>query len=236
MLPARLLLPVFTLITILEIIGDMANIGLLHYGCKPLIMLLLIAYAQQHRRLIRRYASLRWLFVGMFFALGGDVFLMIPGIDLFPLGLASFLVMQVCYILSFIRSVSEAGQPLQWSGKLVPLCIFVLYGFAFLYVLYAPITEREATKALWPAVIVYAICICSMGIAATLRYNAVAANSFTPVVAGAILFIISDSALALNKFWQPFGWSTPLVMSTYAAAQYLIVTGTFRQYIGLAKN
>lgn len=229
--PTRILLPFFAIVTVLEMFGDMADITLLHYGCKPLIMLLLMAYILQHRSLMRQFASLRWLFIGTIFALAGDVFLMIHGIDLFAFGLASFLVMQVCYIISFLRSIREAGHRIQWQSKLIQIFLLALYGLAFLYVLQKPFASNAAIKPLWPAVIVYAISICSMGIAATLRGGAVSVTSFTWVVIGALLFIISDSAIALNKFLQPIALSTLLVMTTYAAAQYLIIVGMIKQYI-----
>jgi uncharacterized membrane protein YhhN len=45
------------------------------------------------------------------------------------------------------------------------------------------------------------------------------------VLVGAVLFILSDSTIALNKFLQHFEAASLLVMTTYAAAQWLIVWG-----------
>ena len=39
---------------------------------------------------------------------------------------------------------------------------------------------------------------------------------------GAVLFLLSDSTLALNKFRAPVNQSSVIVMSTYWAAQLLI--------------
>jgi uncharacterized membrane protein YhhN len=52
---------------------------------------------------------------------------------------------------------------------------------------------------------------------------------------GAILFVLSDSAIAINKFGHNFSGFSIVVMTTYLAAQYLIVTGYIRQYRSLAK-
>jgi uncharacterized membrane protein YhhN len=40
--------------------------------------------------------------------------------------------------------------------------------------------------------------------------------------------MISDSILALNKFYQPIAWSHFIIMVTYAMAQYLIVLGILK--------
>jgi len=48
---------------------------------------------------------------------------------------------------------------------------------------------------------------------------------------GAILFIISDSVLAINKFYEPFSAAGIIIMLTYAFAQMLIVLGVIK-YIG----
>jgi uncharacterized membrane protein YhhN len=50
------------------------------------------------------------------------------------------------------------------------------------------------------------------------------------ILAGAILFVLSDSAIAVNKFGCHFSGSATLVMLAYLAAQYLIITGYIRQY------
>ena len=42
---------------------------------------------------------------------------------------------------------------------------------------------------------------------------------------GAIFFIISDSLLAINKFYFPLPYSAFWIMSTYSFAQYFIVSG-----------
>jgi len=42
---------------------------------------------------------------------------------------------------------------------------------------------------------------------------------------GALLFIVSDSVLAVNKFYIPFIEAGIITMVTYAAAQLLLVQG-----------
>jgi uncharacterized membrane protein YhhN len=47
---------------------------------------------------------------------------------------------------------------------------------------------------------------------------------------GALLFVISDSVLAVNKFYQPFALAPVLIMITYGLAQLLITQGAI-EYI-----
>ena len=42
---------------------------------------------------------------------------------------------------------------------------------------------------------------------------------------GALLFLISDSVLAINKFYLSFEWSGIIIMLTYGLAQFFIALG-----------
>ena len=45
---------------------------------------------------------------------------------------------------------------------------------------------------------------------------------------GAIIFVASDSVLAFDKFYAAIPYSSFFIMSTYLAAQYLIVIGILK--------
>jgi uncharacterized membrane protein YhhN len=47
-------------------------------------------------------------------------------------------------------------------------------------------------------------------------------------LAGAILFILSDSVLAINKFYRPFESAGIIIMLTYGLAQLFLATGAIR--------
>jgi uncharacterized membrane protein YhhN len=74
-------------------------------------------------------------------------------------------------------------------------------------------------------VVVYAVTITSMVLNALFRYGRTTATSFGLVMAGAILFMISDSILAINRFLDPVSHASGWVMLTYILAQYLIIRG-----------
>jgi uncharacterized membrane protein YhhN len=64
-----------------------------------------------------------------------------------------------------------------------------------------------------------------MAVTAFLRKGKVSKTSFNLVFLGAIFFLISDSLLALNKYYEPMVSSGITVILTYGIAQYLIVLG-----------
>jgi uncharacterized membrane protein YhhN len=63
---------------------------------------------------------------------------------------------------------------------------------------------------------------------ALFRFGRTNAESFWLVFSGAVLFMASDSILAIDKFLKPVTYGGFLIMLTYIAGQYLIVTGLIR--------
>ncbi|MFN8344246.1 MAG: lysoplasmalogenase [Spirosomataceae bacterium] len=215
----RFKLGIYTAIVVAEIACGYAGFWQGVYLLKPLIMLSLLFWTRNY---LKTYP---WLWIGMWFGLGGDVFLMIREKDMFVAGLGSFLVMQLCYIGAFSKTLTAVGKAtLRTSGWRSALP-FAIYGLSFLAVLHPAITGNPAAKGLWVPVVAYAVCLCSMGVAAAFRKGSVHTGSYAWVLAGAVLFILSDSGIALNKFLQPFAAASLFVMTTYAAAQWLIVWG-----------
>jgi uncharacterized membrane protein YhhN len=69
-----------------------------------------------------------------------------------------------------------------------------------------------------------------MLLAAINREKKVNRQSYLLVFAGAVLFVLSDSLIAINRFTQPFELARIAIMSSYITAQYLIAVGCTRQY------
>lgn len=80
-------------------------------------------------------------------------------------------------------------------------------------------------------VMAYMFVISVMVILSGYRYRRVNLFSFRMIYAGAVLFVISDSILAFNKFVQPFSSAGFMIMSTYMIAQYLITIGTIERKV-----
>jgi uncharacterized membrane protein YhhN len=211
----------FALLTAGTIFGQARGLHAVEYVCKPLMMIVLSSwFFFNSRRVGDRFTLL--VQAGLFFSLIGDVALMFEHVDEFNflLGLAAFLLAQVCYTLAFAHNVSTVGGT---QGILLSIALaigFVLYGFVFALEL-EPRLEEDVVIP----VLVYAATITLMGIAAAFRYRRTYPRSFWLVLLGAIFFIASDSLLATDRFARPIAHGDLLVMVTYALAQFLIAAG-----------
>jgi uncharacterized membrane protein YhhN len=77
-------------------------------------------------------------------------------------------------------------------------------------------------------VLVYALVITLMALSALFRYGRTTIKSFALVFGGSVLFMMSDSILAVNKFIEPVRHADFWIMLTYIGAQFLIVSGILR--------
>lgn len=164
---------------------------------------------------------------GILFALAfcflGDILLLNTSTLFFLLGLGSFLVAQIIFTLKMGERIIRIRKDLLIAG--LP---FVLYA-AGLFVLLSP-----KLGILAPAVLVYAFAICCFGIL-SLTYWLQNPTKGQLILGGALLFIISDSMLALNQFYYPSEFFDPGVMLTYLVAQ-LFITLFFKRESLLSSN
>jgi len=164
------------------------------------------------------------MLTGLFFCWAGDVLLEVPTqyADLFVPGLGCFLLGHVMYLLVFF--LTPGGNFILRKGSIF-LAPVLLYGVLLVCWLYDGLGDMKLP------VIAYAVVILTMLAGAINRKEKVNSISYILVLAGAILFVLSDSAIAINKFGHNFTGSSIVVMTTYLAAQYLIVTGYIKQEI-----
>ncbi|MBL0913636.1 MAG: lysoplasmalogenase [Bacteroidia bacterium] len=195
------------------------------YLTKPLIMLLLIAWLQQQSGLWQ--GSRRWLTLGFIFSLLGDILLMFRRDDLFVFGLGAFLVAHVFYILTFF-SETRGIEKYPFFSLLMRFIPFLVFYAAFMWVAVPRIQTKDPNLSI--PVMVYAFVICLMGWAASLRQKAVTPASFSLVLVGAVLFILSDTCIAVNKFLYPFDAAPVVIMALYGAGQYAIAHGFILQH------
>ena len=74
----------------------------------------------------------------------------------------------------------------------------------------------------WLPVLVYVLTIGVMAWQAAERWARAEDASALLALVGALFFVVSDSALAMNRFRKPFRSAQALVLSTYYTAQWLI--------------
>jgi uncharacterized membrane protein YhhN len=172
----------------------------------------------------------RVVMVGLLFSWIGDVSLQFSNGSfpvktrdlLFIIGLGSFMVTQVIYFLAFSM---PKGKNSIFSSRVYQTLLVLLYGFIMLYYLYRRLGDMKIP------VIVYMVIILVMLLSALNRYGKVNGLSYILVVFGALLFVISDSLIAITKFHMDIDFAGIMIMITYVTAQYLIVLGCIRQNI-----
>lgn len=151
--------------------------------------------------------------LGLIFAMLGDISLMFDGELFFSLGLASFLIMQWCYVFVF-RSRMKVPQ----RSAYMFIGVLAIFSALILWLLWPHVGNMK------PHIVLYIISIFTMTVMAFLR-KPDSSISFYFVFWGAVLFMISDTLLAYNKFVVPIPVASFFVMITYIAAQYGIVRG-----------
>jgi uncharacterized membrane protein YhhN len=161
------------------------------------------------------------IIAGLFFSWAGDIFLELPDSEvMFVPGLASFLLAHVMYLTVFFTTKGKNYIIPKRSFLLLPV---IIYGVVLIGYLYKSLGDMRLP------VIVYAVVILTMLSGAINRYNKVTSRSYNLVLAGAILFVLSDSMIAVNKFSFSIPSARIFIMTTYVIAQYLIVTGYIKQ-------
>ena len=76
-----------------------------------------------------------------------------------------------------------------------------------------------------PIIFIYALSLIGMSMMALNRHGRVNYTSYILVFIGSVLFVISDSLLALDKFYSEIPLAGFWIMITYISAQYLIMRG-----------
>lgn len=208
----------YVLLAAAEITAEQTgNINLV-YLTKPLLVLSLIIFVASEKRGLLSRSSKTLFLAALFFAWCGDIFLMIRGADLFIPGLGSFLIMQWLYISIFQKQTNRALRTGYALFRFIPFLVVA----AILFVL---LISRIFDPILLTAIAIYMISISAMAWLALLRYSFVPRYSFLCVFSGAVLFMISDALIAINRFITPIPFEVLSIMGTYAAAQLLITLG-----------
>lgn len=220
----RLFTILFVSISFVEIFADLSGAVTWVYIFKPAIVLSLIALTWNTWKGSKSKGQFIFI-AALIFALLGDIFLMFRGFDLFIPGLGSFLMMQLLYIYTFRNDARGSWLMRNAQMATIPFLLFAL-------VLYTILFPNLPDPVMRVAVAIYALSIATMAWAAWLRKGLVPNSSFISVFLGAILFMISDSLIAIDRFLTSVPFNTIWVMGTYTAAQYLIVTGILKKQAG----
>jgi uncharacterized membrane protein YhhN len=211
----------YVITAIVNLVGVACGIAILSDISKPLIVPFLGGYYMAGKNIYRS----KPLLVALMACWIGDVALMLVGLNAnwFLVGLASFLVGHIFYIITYRQHRSEAVENgLLTVQKIRASIPVVLAGTGLVVILYPHLDGLQ-----FP-VMIYATAIIIMVMNAIFRFGRTNARSFWLTLSGSIIFMVSDAILAINKFMGEIDGAGVIIMLTYIVAQFLIVEGLRR--------
>lgn len=180
---------------------------------KPLLLIPLISITL----LLWNFSNKKILFSALLFSWIGDILLLFVFKDglFFIFGLVAFLTAHVFYVILFVKelNISRGKFTLRKPGLLIVL----VYMAIFLSLLIPHLGN------LLIPVVIYSLVISAMLYTAFLLAPHLSKPSSALLLSGAISFVISDSILAIDKFYQPLPYAGFLIMATYLYAQGALV-------------
>ncbi len=185
------------------------------YATKPFLVSLLILYYLFSISV----TPYNWLLIlALIFGYLGDIALMIGREGKwFMMGLGSFLIGHIFYIIAFLLSITDITQfPI---GGFLLFLPSILIALIFIYMIKGKMGDLQTPT------LIYIVVITIMSITATLRFAEFQGPAFYMVWIGSLLFMIADGIIALDKFHKEIPHSRVYVMIPYGLAQFLIVQG-----------
>lgn len=169
------------------------------YLLKPLTTVLILAAALTADDADAGYRA--GVCVALALSLCGDIALMREGNAAFMAGLGSFLLAHAVFVWAFLADGIAA--PPVWTGAVV------LAALAFFFWL------LPRTGPLRVPVGVYGLALVAMGLTAAARAELRHDVSGSLALCGALVFLVSDSALAIRQFHGPYRHAQGVILSTY---------------------
>lgn len=154
----------------------------------------------------------KWYSTALIFSFFGDVFLMYSGQLPFKIGLISFFVAHIL----FIRIVMHRIKKVSFLSVLTAIIPFAVFLLLLIY------TIKDSLGELLALVMIYGFTISIFGVVSLINYLETKSTKSIWMLIGAIVFMISDALLAINKFYLPKEFFDIFIMGTYIIAQYLI--------------
>lgn len=185
---------------------------------KPLLLPFLLLAANN----ANPFPTKKTLILALTFSWIGDIILLFAdcGEIYFILGLVSFLIAHILFIRLFLKQPTRnSPNKLYFAiGVLVVAC----YLFCMLYVLYPTLGTLKIPVSVYAFTISLML---AMAIRGSLTWQK---PMHLLLLNGAFAFVVSDSILAMNKFYTNLPNASLLIMSTYIVAQYLITFGILK--------
>ncbi len=205
-----------------------ANWKAIRYITKPGVIILLLVWLGDNDAFA---GPMLWFSGGLVFSLAGDILLILPREPFIP-ALLAFLFAHVSYIIGF----NSSPPPVNWPGIILALIVMIT-GIQIFRRLINNMPSDLVRKLRIP-LLAYTIVISLMLLSALLtlvRPEPPSPGSWNAypallVSAGALLFFLSDTSLAWNKFVKSFPYASLIVMVTYHLGQFGIILGAYLHF------
>lgn len=224
---ARIAGIVFVALSLIEVFFLVLRVETVHPIVKPLLIPSLAVAALCCLLPEQRGRNTVLLAVALALHTAGDVLLLLDsgGFIYFAAGLGCFLLGHVCYLVILLNGMGALRGWKEFLCLLVPPVIALVCVSFF-----------EVDGALRVVLVVYALLllyVTSSGALWLLRGRKMGWR----ILVGGLLFVASDAVLALNAFNDvEFGLRHAVVMGTYLAAEWLIVSGIVRDSLSSRRD
>ncbi|MBW2622789.1 MAG: lysoplasmalogenase [Deltaproteobacteria bacterium] len=172
------------------------------------VMFMFAALVQSHPEPTFYYLIL----AGLIFCLMGDVFLALPQKKMFTMGLAAFLAGHVFYIISFLSLIGidqwVSGPPLVVIGVSAAVLVWLW-----------PHLDNMRLPVLFYVVV---ITVMVAGAWAVYRYSSCTLNGPLLILAGAVLFYLSDLFVAIDRFVKERFINRLIGLPLYYLGQFML--------------
>ena len=188
-------------------------------GFKMPLSILFVITALLQPKVLPRY--FKFVLIGLILGLVGDVFLALPGLTAFRVGLVAFLAGHILYILAFSILTRRAD----WINP-VNILIIAISGCVYLWLL------PHLGKMLVPVTFyILVISVMVAGAWAAFRYSRVRRLGAWFILAGAVFFYVSDIFVAHQRFVMEQFYNRLFGLPLYYTAQFLLAFS-----VGLVKS
>ena len=211
---------------ILYLVADAQATNTLRILTKPLLVATLLAYFVYGTGKPKSVFSLA-IVGALFFSIVGDAALLFEGDLFFMMGLGAFLLAHLFYIRAFLW-VQAQGGGLCFSP--IASLFFLLFFVSLMSFFWQDLEDMRIP------VLVYGLVISLMGLSAYHLRGVVSNEIFLLIFIGALLFIFSDSMIAVEKFKHStvaLPYPRLFVMIPYLLAQLFLVEGSRRVVVAM---
>ncbi len=210
---------IFALALAADLLGIAFAVPVLVYIGKPAIVPALAAYFLTVTATVAHTLK-KWIVLALLFSWLGDVLLMLPGDEqrYFILGLSAFLIAHIFYIVFFHFIRLREGI----RSSLAALVIVAVYYTALITFLSPWLGELKLPVRIYGVVISF-MCLLAIHL---LKLSDRTTGRW--LLTGALLFVFSDSILAISKFYRSWPGAGLAIMISYSFAQLYLCAGAAR--------